>query len=163
MQWSQPKTLAPEPQPVGPSAKLGAFVELLKWGRIVKEVFGSENNAKAEAFSDKATFYFSINLVNNYFNNLKKQGYSYPAWADNVFNRSWLINFVNDGSLPFSQTEIDKLKKSNNQLDQMTGLNYEKTNEFIKGLGTQIYLNGAGTKDVFPSDLTEKKKDIKGQ
>lgn len=43
----------------------------------------------------------------------------------------------------------------------MTANSYEKTNEFIKGLGTQIYLNGAGTKDVFPVELTEKKKDDK--
>jgi hypothetical protein len=111
-----------------------ALEEATKYAAIIGELFGPENRAKAEATYDKRTFYYSINLVNNFYKDRKIR----PEFDSPMF-KAQLINYVNDGSLPFDWSDIQKLKASSSKMDQLSGAAQEERNNLIRETGKIIF------------------------
>ena len=130
------KGLAPEPVPTAMTGYVYTAAELTKNFAFALELFLPSRSAKIDASEDKRTFYYSINLVNNFYK--ERDATILPVYK-NLFTKAQLINFVNAGVLPYSWEEINRLKNSTSQLDQMTARHYEAENEFIKEAGKQIY------------------------
>jgi len=129
---------------------IAALEEATKYVAIIAELFGPENSAKAEATYDKRTFYYSINLVNNFYKdrNIRPEFNSPMIKAE-------LINYVNDGSLPFDWSEIQRLKASSSKIDQLSGEAQEERNNLIRETG-KIIFETRSTKTQRPIDSNAK-------
>lgn len=136
MQLSQPKNVAPEPVTTKPAAGAGGLVELIKNIGVAREMFSPENKARNQATEDKRTFYYAINVVNNFYADRDKP--IQPQYKS-VFVKSQLINYVNDGTLPYTWEEVYQLKGSTNELDRQWGEHHRLINEFVQKAGKEIF------------------------
>jgi RHS repeat-associated protein len=127
---AQTDVTAAAQEPMG-TTKMGAWggfiEELMKWVGIGAEIFGSRNQAMAEAYQDKQKFYASINLVDNYYR-IKEV----PEWAQSQQAETDLKNWVNTGAVPYTKEEISKMEGK----EKMKAKKYNKK---VERLGKKIY------------------------
>jgi RHS repeat-associated protein len=130
----------PQPVTTSTSAKVGAAAEIGKYIGIAWELFSEENKAYETAFRDKVTFYYSINLVNNALADAKellaRTKQTLSPEIDNLIFKSYLINYVNSGALPFTQEQIKNAKSQNNAAEATT---MEHANSEVDRVGKLIY------------------------